>query len=295
MYEVAIRPIYFFKHEPFIAAILDVRTTRIIDRTVADLIDDGFSPIGHYVARRVQKYEDPRIAPRPELAGRVTSVNAATLGLSDSKNNIPSIDAREVWLEKRAFSACLAHVFRGCDEAIASGLEKTRADLRQGPARLQRISTIVDFLASKQHWACPTVPFKFSPLLDDSSRQLFPSLETTPKPTYVFDQTGSKTDTWHDRGLDQYGPYTAKVFTPNRPRLCVICQKAHKGRVEQFLHKFINGIRLRRHHPLTAAGRSGITLRKDSYGSTPSRTSPMNFSSPMTGRLTPIKKPAVRR
>ena len=82
--------------------------------------------------------------------------------------------------------------------------------------------------------------FKFSPLLDDSSKQLFPSLEYAPKP--IFDQTGSKTDTWHDRGLNQYGPYTAKVFTPNRPKLCVICQKAHKGRVEQFLHKFINGI-----------------------------------------------------
>ncbi len=45
-----------------------------------------------------------------------------------------------------------------------------------------------------------------------------------------------------DRGLNQNGPYTSKVFTPNRPRLCVICQKAQKGRVEQFLHKFINGI-----------------------------------------------------
>src|SRR5207247_6763118 len=88
-----------------------------------------------------------------------------------------------------------------------------------------------------------TVPFKFSTLLEDSSR-FFPSLEPVPKPTYVFDQTGAKTDTWHDRGLDQNGPYTAKVFTPNRPKLCVVCQKAHKGRVEQFLHKFINGITL---------------------------------------------------
>ena len=33
LYEVAIRPIYFFKQEPFIAAVVDVRTTRLIDRT----------------------------------------------------------------------------------------------------------------------------------------------------------------------------------------------------------------------------------------------------------------------
>jgi hypothetical protein len=70
-------------------------------------------------------------------------------------------------------------------------------------------------------------------------------LENAPRPIYIFDQTGSKSDTWNDRGLNQYGPYTAKVFTPNRPRLCVVCQKAQKGRVEQFLHKFINGIAYR--------------------------------------------------
>src|ERR1700674_5634753 len=28
-YEMAVRPIYFFRHEPFIAAVFDVRTTRI--------------------------------------------------------------------------------------------------------------------------------------------------------------------------------------------------------------------------------------------------------------------------
>src|ERR1700722_1351837 len=117
-----------------------------------------------------------------------------------------------------------------------------RAELRQGPARLQKIKAIVDFLASNKHSACPGVSFTFLPFLDRASSRIFPALETAPKPTYIFDQTGSKNDTWHDRGIDKYGPYTSKVFTPTRPRLCVICQKAHKGRIEQFLHKFINGI-----------------------------------------------------
>ncbi|HLE63268.1 MAG TPA: hypothetical protein VI750_09020, partial [Pyrinomonadaceae bacterium] len=40
LYETAVRPIYFFKHEPFIAAVFDVRTTRILDRTVGDLLKD---------------------------------------------------------------------------------------------------------------------------------------------------------------------------------------------------------------------------------------------------------------
>jgi hypothetical protein len=242
LYEMAIRPIYFFKHEPFIAAVFDVRTTRILERTIADLLKGGFSPVGHYVAKRVPRYQDPRIASHSELVGKVEAVNGPALALSDSKDDIQSVDAHEVWLEKRAFSACLAYVFQGNDQLIASALEKARADLRSGPTKLKRINSVVEFFASKQHFLAPGISFKFSPLLTDTSRKLFPTLEAAPKPTYIFDQTGSKTDTWNDRGLDQHGPYTAKVFTPNRPRLCVVCQKAQKGRVEQFLHKFINGI-----------------------------------------------------
>ncbi|MGD1102484.1 MAG: Piwi domain-containing protein [Terriglobia bacterium] len=242
LYEMAVRPIYFFKHEPFVAAVFDVRTTRILDRTVGELVRDGFSPVGHYVATRVSRYQDPRIAPHPELVGKVEAVKGSTLALVDSKDDIQSVDAHEVWLEKRAFPTYLAHAFQGNDQLIGSALEKARADLRSGPKKLERINSVVKFFASKQHFLAPGISFKFSPLLSNASKGLFPTLESAPRPTYIFDQTGSKTDTWNDHGLNQHGPYTAKVFTPNRPRLCVVCQKAQKGRVEQFLHKFINGI-----------------------------------------------------
>lgn len=242
LYEIAVRPIYFFKHAPFIAAVFDVRTTRILDQTVADLLKHGFSPVGHYVVRKQSKYKDPRIAPHPELVGRVEDVNGPHLALADSKDDLRSIAASEVWLEKRAFPGYLAHRFKGRDQAIGAALEKARADLRSGPRKLQRINGLADFFAAKQHFLAPGIQFRFSPLLNDASKGLFPSLEPAPKPTYIFDQTGSKTDTWHDRGLNQHGPYTSKIFTPNRPRFCVICQKAQKGSVEQFLHKLINGI-----------------------------------------------------
>ncbi|MGI8960604.1 MAG: hypothetical protein ACR2IV_12725 [Bryobacteraceae bacterium] len=59
LYEVAIRPVYFFKREPFLAAIVDVRTTRLIERTAWELIQDGFSIEGFYVGKRVPG-DDPR-------------------------------------------------------------------------------------------------------------------------------------------------------------------------------------------------------------------------------------------
>src|SRR5437868_8283106 len=78
----------------------------------------------------------------------------------------------------------------------------------------------------------------------DNAHISFPYLESAPRPVYVFDQAGSKTDMWNERGLTRHGPYTAQVFTPNQPRVCVVCQHSMKGQVEQLLHKFDQGIRL---------------------------------------------------
>lgn len=241
LYELAVRPVYFFKREPFVAGIVDVRTTRILERTVAEMLTDGFSPIGHYVTSQSAQ-SDPRIAPRAELIGKVESVNGTTLKLTDSRDDTPSIEAGEASLERRSFGAYLAHVFRDKSHLVEAALERARADLRSGPTKLKRITTIVDFFTSKRHVLAPGIEFRFSPLIGADTRKFLPVLENVPKPTYIFDQTGSKTDSWNDGGLNKHGPYSAKVFTPNRPRLCVVCQKAQKGRVEQFLHKFINGV-----------------------------------------------------
>jgi hypothetical protein len=241
LYEVAIRPVYFFKQEPFIAAVADVRTTRLIERTAKELMQDGMSLDGFYVGRRVPS-DDVRIAHSLELLGCVKSRDGSRLRLTDCRDGIESVDASEVWPEKRAFGTCLQHVFAERAPKIAELLESKRAALRHGPTRLDRIKKTVAFLGSQQHEMAPGVPFTFGPLLD-SANALFPRLEPAPRPVYIFNPTGSKTDTWHDRGLTEHGPYTAQVFTPNQPRICVVCQQSMKGQVEQFLHKFDQGIK----------------------------------------------------
>src|ERR1700733_1650589 len=258
LYEMAVRRMYFFKREPLIAAVFDVRTTRILDCAVTELIKDGFSPVGHYVTARVSRNQDPRILPRPELLGKVAAVSGSMLALTDAKDDVQSVAGSDVWLEKRAFPDYLAHRFKLNGQFIATKLEKARADLRSGPTKLQRIKSFVEFFGSKQHFLIPGVAFRFRPLLGDGEKDLFPAMVSAPKPIYIFDQTGSKTDSWNDQGLNLHGPYTSKVFTPNRPRLCVICQKGQKGTVEQFLHKFINGIVL----PPPAAGYAAKSQRR---------------------------------
>lgn len=90
----------------------------------------------------------------------------------------------------------------------------------------------------------PGVPFAINSFLSEQSEAKFPSIQYAPKTVYIFDPTGTHTDTWHERGLDNYGPYTASSFTPSQPRICIVCQKNRKGEIEQFLHKFFNGINI---------------------------------------------------
>ena len=131
LYELAIRPVYFYKQKPVIVAIMDVRTTRLIERKASELIADGFSLMGHYVGRRVSGY-DPRIAPKMKLLGRVTSVDGSLLMLTDSPDMIESVEASEVWLERRAFDDCISHHFGNDATKVRERLECQRAALRQG-------------------------------------------------------------------------------------------------------------------------------------------------------------------
>jgi Piwi domain len=242
LYQVAVRPIYFFKQKPFVAAVLDVRTTRLIERTAWELMQSGFSLEGFYVGRRIPS-DDPRIAPHLELLGCVKSTEGSRLRLTDCRERTETIEASNVWPEKRAFDSCLSHVFGERAPKVAEALEHERTSVKHGPTRLSHIRKVVEFLERKQYEMVPGVPFTFGPLID-SAQASFPCVESAPQPVFVFDQSGSKTDTWHDRGLTKHGPYTAQVFTPNQPTICVVCQQSKKGQVEQFLHKFTHGIRL---------------------------------------------------
>src|SRR6185312_4086767 len=123
MYDMAIRPVYFFKQEPMIAAVFDVRTTRILDRTAAELAEEGFPLVGFYVAERKSKNDDPRVQPHPLLVGKVEAVQGQQLKLSDARDNLQTIAANQVWLEKRSFPDYLEFRFKSSHERIAEALE----------------------------------------------------------------------------------------------------------------------------------------------------------------------------
>jgi hypothetical protein len=245
LYEVAIRPVDFSNGERFIAAILRIRTTRVIRRTAWELLSDGMRLQGVYVGRPIPS-NDPRIAPGFEVLGCVRSVAGSQLLLTDSRDGIEIVEAAEALPMNDLFNDCLRHVFEDHAPEIAGALERERADLRQGPAQLNRVEAVLKRLQARQYEMVPGVPFIFRSLLDDSMRE-FPAFVSATRPIYVFDGTGTKTHRSHDRGLNIHGPYTANVGSMAPPNICVVCQRSRKMVVEQFLQKlFFEGVVLQR-------------------------------------------------
>jgi hypothetical protein len=131
LYDLSIRPIYFSRQAPFVAAVLDVRTTRLIERTAAELIREGISLKGIYVGKPVLS-KDARIAPHIKSLGCVQSEEGSQLRLTDSDAGIETVEASEVWPSKELFATCLSHVFKERAAEITAALERKRATLRQG-------------------------------------------------------------------------------------------------------------------------------------------------------------------
>jgi len=244
LYEMDVRAIYPDRQDPFVALVVNVRTIRLIKGNCSELVAAGLSPVGLYVGRHVQR-GGPKISPAVRLAGRVTSVVGQDLQLTDCRAGEPSnlpMDKAFLDPNRETFDTCVRHVFGGQSAAVQGVLAEKTASVVNGPARLERLRKAVGHLGSLAFDVMPGVPFKIHPFLEHGKDRSFPAAQKAPRPVFVFDPTGTNTDEIKPRGLDTYGPYSSKNFTPTRPRICVVCQSAHKGRVEVFLHKFFHGV-----------------------------------------------------
>ena len=242
-FELSVRKFGFERDKQSLGVAIGVRTKKRIDRTCKQLIDDGLNPIGRYVGIH-KNSPDARIRPKLSLVGRVEHVDGDTLTLTDCDDpDREAISASEVWLERSwaNFEDCISLFFGNQARHVQSRLDEALASFRSGPNRRSKLESIAKYLGQQPLHLVPDVPFKLGGLMGGKECPL-PTVRNAPKPVFVFDPAGGNTDIWHDRGLNSFGPYTSQTFTPTQPRICVVCQAGRKGRVEQFVHKFLRGV-----------------------------------------------------
>jgi hypothetical protein len=234
--EIVIRPIRTARTTELVF-IVDVRTTQQITLPCSELVDQGMVLSGLYVGDVLNETGKVR------NLGRIASINGKHAVLSDCREGFETVALESVVLipDRTSFERTLLFASGTSASIIQPKLRKILAKFRSGPERLRKLESIRKYFAGASLEVLPGATLKLSNFVAGHD-PLLKRLSEAPRPTYVFDPSGRKTDTWHDRGLDVNGPYSAQTFTPNQPNICVICQASRKGQVEQFVKKFLDGV-----------------------------------------------------
>ena len=232
---IDVRVFEFDSGSPFVGAALTVRVVKSIDATCSTLLGRGLSLKGLYAGLKLPD-RDTRISARFVSYGKVSRVEGGSLILEDSRQGQECIAATDAFLDAspEAMRRVFEYEFGAEAGAVRGRLFHLENKLNSGPEKFHRIQQVNTYLEGLSLELIPAIKFKFRPFVST-----LPPLEACSKPIYVFDPSGVQTKTWHDGGLQEFGPYTRQTFTPSRPRICIICQDQVKGRIEQFLQKFV--------------------------------------------------------
>lgn len=221
----------------------DVRVRNAIGEPCSRLIELGVPLIGRYVAVRQTDY-DSRVEDRLKIVGRVAEINGALLRLDDHADGYPTIPAREAFLEpkRESMAACVQALLGGRAARLLYDIDRIEAEQRSGDNRAKLVKSSLGWLRGQNIELVPGVPLVLGPVAERSKGDWFPRTEILGKPTLVFDPSGAHTDTWSQRGIDSYGPYDQRDFTPRRPNIAVICQAQHQGETSEFVARFLDGM-----------------------------------------------------
>ncbi len=227
---------------PFLGIAVNLRIRKRLLCTCDRLLALGIDLHGLRVAVQTPS-DDPRVQALRKTLGRVAEIADSVIHLKAAREQITKVAATQAYLalDPEALRRVLRILFGAKSAEVAIKLEGAVASLSQGKTRLERLESVLSDLQRQKLEILPGIHVKVGQFLSEAE-QAFSPVNNVPKATFVFDPAGRKLDAYKPRGLDKFGPYTAQTFSPNQPRVCVVCEASRKGDVEQFLYKFFNGV-----------------------------------------------------
>jgi hypothetical protein len=226
-----------------IGVVCEARLKSFLSAPCSVLIEHGIPIHGRYVSV-LQPVTDPRILPRLRLIGKVGGIEGDLLRLVDHADGHETVSARDAFLEPRReiMEDCVHRLLGRHARTVLDEAERQAAAFHSGPGRSSQITDALRYLREKANLeAAPGTTFRIGDLLSSRNRT-FPKTENVPQPTLLFDPSGTRKDTWKERGLKESGPFDQRTFSPKQLKIAVVCQSRHEGRVDAFLAKFLDGM-----------------------------------------------------
>jgi|GEM_PF-5216356 len=239
--------------------VCDAKSKNLILGTCADLLAKNVSLEGKYV----QIEEDPfdsRLMKRRRLVGKIKRVRGDTLLLEDNVEGYKSIAAKKAFLEGRreVLNDCVMQILgKDADDVIAQA-EDCEAKFHSGPERKKQIETTLEYLRKQDLKVAPGVKIRIGKMFSSGDADS-PTTRMIPKPFLVFDPSGTRKDSWAERGIKDYGPYDQRTFSPKQLNIAVICQARHEKQVNGFVAKFLDGI------PNVVSGKNNVARYDDGF------------------------------
>lgn len=172
-----------------------------------------------------------------KLLGRVTQVDGERLCVERPDGSLEKIDSSDAYLEasRKNFDDYILHTHASGKDEISEKIRIAISTFNGGENKNNRINTLKNYFQSKGinliGGIC--VDIADAKNVQGQCGQLY-------KPVFIFNDNGEAN--WAEKGFTQYGPYTKRTFDRNDPSICVICSQHDKGRIEQFVRKFLKGI-----------------------------------------------------
>tara|TARA_B100000614_G_scaffold254205_2_gene269262 strand:+ start:3789 stop:6086 length:2298 start_codon:yes stop_codon:yes gene_type:complete len=220
-----------------IGLFLNIRLSYDIGLHLPELQMKGVSLKGLHVVLR-----DPQPGQRRHL-GRIENMQGSLLSLSEAHADA-EVKVGDTKLEgsRENFSLVLEAILKGGKRKFEAALEQVEARYRLGPDFDKRVEEMGIFLQKKPINLGAGLEATVGERIIFSNDGQTPTIYSAPPVDYVFGRSGSPVARYAWDGLAQNGPYDRTSFAKRNPKLLVIMPKAAKGKVEQFLTGFRNGL-----------------------------------------------------
>jgi hypothetical protein len=225
----------------FLALLLDLNTSNVIDISIGDLIAEKVNVIGKYVCQRESDTEEGFRA-RPEALGAVSEIRGDELLLTDNVGS-DHVSASDVWLEPKQenLEEVIRTLYGSYSDRILARLKELRSTYTTANGKLRHIRETLETLRSKHRISTGDGVELVPEDLLSASSELFPEGITTDRPTLLFGPQGRNTGQYPDLGVQKWGPYKYMHNEKNDPVVAVVCEKGYRGRVEQFVASLRDG------------------------------------------------------